>query len=93
VTGATRGIGRAIADALAGEGARVIGTATTDEGAETLGAHLRERGGEGRRLDVRDAAAIDALLKDVETRRGAITILVNNSGITRDNQLVRMKDD
>jgi 3-oxoacyl-[acyl-carrier protein] reductase len=93
VTGATRGIGRAIADALARAGARVIGTATTDEGAAAIGAHLRERGGEGMRLDVRDAASIDALLKDIDARHGAIGILVNNAGITRDNLLVRMKDD
>ena len=93
VTGATRGIGRAIADALARAGARVVGTATTEEGAAAIGAHLRERGGEGMRLDVRDATSIDALLKDIEARHGAIGILVNNAGITRDNLLVRMKDD
>ena len=93
VTGATRGIGRAIADALARAGARVIGTATTDEGATAIGEHLRERGGEGVRLDVRDGASIDALLKDIDARHGATGILVNNAGIARDNLLVRMKDD
>ena len=93
VTGATRGIGRAIALALANGGARVIGTATTDEGAAAIGEALRDAGGEGVRLDVRDAAAIDATLKALEARHGAITILVNNAGITRDGLLVRMKDD
>jgi len=93
VTGATRGIGRAIADALARAGARVIGTATTDEGATAIGEHLRERGGEGVRLDVRDGVSIDALLKDIDARHGATGILVNNAGIARDNLLVRMKDE
>ncbi|HEX6138675.1 MAG TPA: 3-oxoacyl-ACP reductase FabG [Casimicrobiaceae bacterium] len=95
VTGATRGIGRAIALALAQAGAAVIGTATRDEGAASIGAYLREAGatGEGIRLDVRDAAAIERAAKDVETRHGTIGILVNNAGITRDNLLVRMKDD
>jgi len=95
VTGATRGIGRAITRALATAGARVIGTATTDEGAATITADLRaiDANAEGLRLDVRDAAAIDSLLKDVEARHGPIAILVNNAGITRDNLLVRMKED
>lgn len=93
VTGATRGIGRAIALALARNGARVIGTATTDEGARSITEALREFAGEGVRLDVRDSAAIEAVLKDVETRHGAIAILVNNAGVTRDNLLVRMKAD
>ncbi len=93
VTGATRGIGRAIAAALARAGARVIGTATTDEGAAAIRAHLLDLGGEGVRFDVRDAAATDVLIKDIDTRHGSIGILVNNAGITRDNLLVRMKDD
>ena len=95
VTGATRGIGRAIAAALAGAGARVIGTATTDEGAQSIAADLRrlDADAEGRRLDVRDAGAIESTVKDVEARHGAVTILVNNAGVTRDNLLVRMKDD
>ena len=95
VTGATRGIGRAIATVLTTAGARVIGTATTDEGAASITNYLRalDTNGEGMRLDVRNAAAIDALVKDIETRHGAIAILVNNAGITRDNLLVRMKDD
>jgi 3-oxoacyl-[acyl-carrier protein] reductase len=93
VTGATRGIGRAIALALAANGAHVIGTATTDEGARSITQALREFAGEGVRLDVRDSAAIEAVLKDVETRHGTIAILVNNAGVTRDNLLVRMKVD
>ena len=95
VTGATRGIGRAIAQALAADGATVIGTATTAEGAATIGARLREAGqkGDGIQLDVTDAAATDAALVAIEARHGAITILVNNAGVTRDNLLLRMKDD
>ena len=95
VTGATRGIGRAIALALAGAGATVVGTATTDEGAASITGYLRAAGakGEGVRLDVRDAAATDAVVRDVESRHGPIAILVNNAGVTRDNLLVRMKDD
>jgi 3-oxoacyl-[acyl-carrier protein] reductase len=95
VTGATRGIGRAIAAALASAGATVIGTATTDEGATAIGGYLNEAGnaGTGIRLDVADVAAVDAALADIDKRFGAITILVNNAGITRDNLLLRMKDD
>ena len=95
VTGATRGIGQAIALALAAEGATVVGTATRDEGAASIGAALagaRARG-EGIRLDVTDAAACNTVLADVERRHGAVTILVNNAGITRDNLLLRMKDE
>jgi 3-oxoacyl-[acyl-carrier protein] reductase len=95
VTGATRGIGRAIALALANAGADVIGTATTDEGAASITDCLRAAGGrgEGLRLDVRDGTAVDATLRDIESRHGPIAILVNNAGVTRDNLLVRMKDD
>jgi 3-oxoacyl-[acyl-carrier protein] reductase len=95
VTGATRGIGQAIAKALAAGGATVIGTATTEEGAAKIAAYLAEAGnaGTGIRLDVSDGTAVDAALGDIETRFGAVTILVNNAGITRDNLLLRMKDD
>jgi 3-oxoacyl-[acyl-carrier protein] reductase len=95
VTGATRGIGMAIARALARDEATVIGTATTDEGAATIAAYLLEGGnaGEGIRLDVTDAGAVDAAIANIQKRHGDIAILVNNAGITRDNLLVRMKDD
>ena len=95
VTGATRGIGRAIALALARDGATVVGTATSDAGAAAIDAALKETAvpGAGIRLDVTDAAAVDAALADIETRFGPVAILVNNAGITRDNLLVRMKDD
>src|SRR5437773_5647269 len=90
VTGATRGIGRAIALALVRDQATVIGTATTAEGAATITAYLADAGnrGTGIKLDVTDGAAVDAALSDVETGFGAVTILVNNAGITRDNLLV-----
>jgi 3-oxoacyl-[acyl-carrier protein] reductase len=95
VTGATRGIGRAIALALAHERATVVGTATTADGAAKIGAFLHDAGhaGEGIALDVTDAAAVDAALPAIESRHGPITILVNNAGITRDNLLLRMKDE
>jgi len=95
VTGATRGIGRAIALELGRAGATVIGTATTDDGAAKITEYLAAAGhaGAGIRLDVADGAAVDAALADIEARFGAIAILVNNAGITRDNLLLRMKDD
>jgi 3-oxoacyl-[acyl-carrier protein] reductase len=95
VTGATRGIGRAIALALAKDGATIAGTATTAEGAARIGAYLAEAGhaGEGIALDVNDAAAVDAALAAIEARLGPVAILVNNAGITRDNLLLRMKDE
>src|SRR5690242_6190413 len=95
VTGATRGIGRAIDLALAHAGADVIGTATSEEGAASISAFLKEANvrGEGVRLDVRDRSATETALRDAESRHGPITVLVNNAGITRDNLLVRMKDD
>ena len=95
VTGATRGIGQAIALALAAEGATVVGTATRDEGAAAISAALAgaQGKGEGIRLDVTDAAACTAALADLDQRHGAVTILVNNAGITRDNLLLRMKDE
>ena len=95
VTGATRGIGKAIALALASEGAMVVGTSTSDEGAATITSYLNDGGhaGEGVRVDVTDAKATDETLPAIEAKRGAITILINNAGITRDNLLLRMKDE
>ncbi len=95
VTGATRGIGRATALELGKAGATVIGTATSAEGAEKISSYLAEAGvkGRGMVLEVRDAAQVDAALSGIEKEFGAITILVNNAGITRDNLAMRMKDD
>ncbi len=95
VTGASRGIGRAIAMRLAKEGHFVIGTATTEVGAEAIGSALAEAGlkGVGRSLNVTEANAVDNFIKAVTEEFGAPTILVNNAGITRDNLLMRMKDD
>ncbi|MEI6412874.1 MAG: 3-oxoacyl-ACP reductase FabG [Pseudomonadota bacterium] len=94
VTGASRGIGQAIALALGQAGALVVGTATTQAGADAISERLAACGrGEGRVLNVTDAAAVDAFLKDLEARWGAPSILVNNAGITRDALLMRMKDE
>ncbi len=95
VTGASRGIGRAIAMRLAKEGHFVIGTATTEVGAEAIGSALAEAGlkGVGRSLNVTEADAVDSFVKAATEEFGAPTILVNNAGITRDNLLMRMKDD
>lgn len=95
VTGASRGIGRAIALALAREGAVVVGTATTGEGAGGIDTMLREAGASGRGavLDVAEPGKIEALVADMAAREGAVTLLVNNAGITRDNLLLRMKDE
>ncbi|NLR74444.1 MULTISPECIES: 3-oxoacyl-ACP reductase FabG [Leeia] len=94
VTGASRGIGRAIALELGRMGATVIGTATSESGAAAISDYLKEAGvtGEGRVLNVSDAAQLDAIVAAIESQHGAITILVNNAGITRDNLLMRMKD-
>ncbi len=93
VTGASRGIGAAIAGALASAGAIVIGTATSASGASAINARLSALGGAGMALDVTDVAQIDAVLTEIETRFGAVAILVNNAGITRDALLLRMKED
>jgi 3-oxoacyl-[acyl-carrier protein] reductase len=95
VTGATRGIGRSIALALGAAGATVVGTGTTDAGAAAISAAFAAAGirGRGAVLNVTDAAAVDRVLGEVEKEFGAVAILVNNAGITRDNLLLRMKDD
>ncbi|WP_140908491.1 3-oxoacyl-ACP reductase FabG [Cognatiluteimonas lumbrici] len=93
VTGASRGIGAAIADELAALGATVIGTATSDGGAAAIGERLQAAGGHGRKLDVTDAASVDALVDAIAKEFGPVSILVNNAGITRDNLLMRMKDE
>jgi 3-oxoacyl-[acyl-carrier protein] reductase len=93
VTGASRGIGAAIADELAAMGATVIGTATSDSGATAIGDRLALHGGHGRRLDVTDGAAVDGLIDGITKEFGAVSILVNNAGITRDQLLMRMKDE
>ncbi|MEZ5535811.1 MAG: 3-oxoacyl-ACP reductase FabG [Thiolinea sp.] len=95
VSGASRGIGRAIAETLGKQGATVIGTATSERGAEAISAYLKEQGipGQGMVLDVADSDSVTDVLKAVNESFGAVTILVNNAGITRDNLLMRMKDE
>ena len=93
VTGASRGIGKAIAERLAREGARVIGTATSSAGADGIGAALKEWNGQGRVLNVRDPAAGAALIEEIGKTLGPLSILVNNAGVTRDMLLLRMKDE
>ena len=92
VTGATRGIGRAIAEELSLKGAFVIGTATSEKGAEAISAYLGDKG-KGLVLNVTDKESIETLLEQIKNDFGDIDILVNNAGITRDNLLMRMKDD
>ena len=93
VTGASRGIGRAIAMALAAQGMKVIGTATTEAGAAAIGEALATQGGSGLKLDVTDAAALDAAIDAIVKQHGGLHVLVNNAGITRDTLAMRMKDD
>ncbi|MGR8979923.1 MAG: 3-oxoacyl-ACP reductase FabG [Gammaproteobacteria bacterium] len=92
VTGASRGIGKAIAERLAGDGFFVIGTATTETGADAISSYLAESG-KGLKLDVADAESIDEVIKTINDEFGPPTVLVNNAGITRDNLLMRMKDE
>ncbi len=92
VTGASRGIGRAIAEQLVADGFFVVGTATSDKGADSISAYLAENG-KGLKLNVADADSIAEVIKKIAEDYSAPTVLVNNAGITRDNLLMRMKDD
>ncbi|AEF54893.1 3-oxoacyl-ACP reductase FabG [Marinomonas posidonica] len=92
VTGATRGIGKAIATVLAEQGATVIGTATSESGAQSISEYLGENG-KGWVLDVSSSDSVDTVVKEITAEFGAPTILVNNAGITRDNLMMRMKED
>jgi 3-oxoacyl-[acyl-carrier protein] reductase len=93
VTGASRGIGAAIAQELAQRGATVIGTATTDDGAAKITQALQAQGGSGMRLDVNDAAAAEAVVDAIVKQHGGLQVLVNNAGITRDMLAMRLKDE
>lgn len=93
VTGASRGIGAAIADELAELGATVIGTATSESGAAAIGERLAAHGGHGRVLNVAEGASIENLIDGVTKEFGPVSILVNNAGITRDQLLMRMRDE
>lgn len=93
VTGASRGIGKAIALELARQGAKVVGTATSEAGADAITAYLAESGGRGIVLDVTDAARCAAVIDEVQKSVGNVSILVNNAGITQDNLAMRMKDE
>lgn len=93
VTGASRGIGRAIAEHLASAGHTVVGTATTETGAQAITSALESSGGLGKALNVTDPNSVSQLLTEINESAGAPLILVNNAGITRDNILMRMKED
>ncbi len=93
VTGASRGIGKAIALELARQGAKVVGTATSESGAEAITAYLAEFGGKGVVLNVTDAERCAAVVDEVQKTFGSLSILVNNAGITQDNLAMRMKDE
>lgn len=95
VTGASRGIGQAVAFELGRQGAIVIGTATSEAGAARIGEALKEQGiqGAGLMLDVASSESVDAVLEQIQKDFGAVAILVNNAGITRDNLMLRMKDE
>ncbi|MCW9014499.1 MAG: 3-oxoacyl-ACP reductase FabG [Gammaproteobacteria bacterium] len=93
VTGASRGIGKAIAETLAAQGATVVGTATSESGAEKITEYLSASGGKGMALNVTDPESIKAVLKAIADEFGNVSILVNNAGITRDNLLMMMKDE
>ena len=93
VTGASRGIGKAIAEQLAGMGATVIGTATTNAGADNISAYLSDAGGKGLCLNVTDIDSITKVIKSITDEFGAVSILVNNAGITKDNLLMMMKEE
>lgn len=92
VTGATRGIGKAIATALIEQGATVIGTATSESGAQSISKYLGDSG-KGWVLDVSSSESVDSVVKEITAEFGAPTILINNAGITRDNLMMRMKED
>jgi 3-oxoacyl-[acyl-carrier protein] reductase len=95
VTGATRGIGKSIANQLGKQGAIVIGTATSESGAASISADLAAEGirGEGKVLNVTELESVETLIKEITASHGAISVLVNNAGITRDNLMMRMKEE